>query len=81
MQHGGVRVQVECREGADPRAFFVGERRLHVMRVLERGTENSHRIYRVRVVDGREFVLIQDVNTGQWQIARIDPRRAHAARR
>lgn len=75
-----MRVQVDCRGGGDPRAFFLGERRLHVMRVLERGAENSHRTFRVRVADGREFVLNQDVNTGEWQLARIDPRRAHATR-
>jgi len=75
-----VRVQVDCREGADPRAFFLGERRLHVMRVLERGAESSHRTFRVRVADGREFVLIQDLDTGEWRLARIHARGAHAAR-
>lgn len=73
-----MRVQVECRKGADPRAFFLGERRLHVMRIIERGAENSHRTFRVRVFDGREFVLTQDVDTGEWQLARVDPRRGYA---
>lgn len=80
MQHGGVRVQVECRKGADPRALFLGERRLHVMRILERVAEDEHRRFRVRVADGREFVLRQDVKTGEWALARIIDaarRRAH----
>ena len=72
---------MECREGTDPRAFFVGERRLHVMRVLERGAQDSHRTFRVRVADGREFVLIHDLDTEEWQIARVDPRGAYIARR
>lgn len=66
-----MRVQVECRKGADPRTFFMGERKLHVMRVLERVTEDAHRSYRVRVAGGREFVLRHDLNTGEWTLARI----------
>jgi len=75
-----MRVQVDCGGGGDPRAFFLGERRLHVTRVLERGAEDSFRNFRVRVADGREFVLRHDLATGDWQLARIDPRRGYATR-
>lgn len=71
MHDGRVRVQVECRHGTEPRAFFVGGRRLQVMRVLERAAENNQRRFRVRVPDGREFVLRLDANTGEWTLARI----------
>jgi hypothetical protein len=71
MQHGGVRVQVECRRGTEPRAFFLGGRRLHIMLVLERITEEAHRRFRVRVTDAREFVLHLDLATGEWTLARI----------
>ncbi len=81
MHDGGVRVQVECRKGADPRAFFLGGRRLHVMRVLERSSEDNQRSFRVRVPGGREFVLRLDLATGEWRLARIiESARAHAAR-
>ncbi|OGA72815.1 MAG: hypothetical protein A3G81_11980 [Betaproteobacteria bacterium RIFCSPLOWO2_12_FULL_65_14] len=82
MHDSGVRVQVECRKGADPRAFFLGGRRLHVMRVLERVTEDAQRTFRVRVPGGREFVLRLDINTGEWTLARIiEAPRGRAARR
>ena len=71
MHDGCVRVQVECRAGADPRAFFMGGRRLHVMRVLERVSEDAQRSYRVRVPGGREFVLRLDLKSGEWTLARI----------
>lgn len=81
MHDGCVRVQVECRRGADPRAFFMGGRRLHVMRVLERVSEDAHRDYRVRVPGGREFVLRLDLKSGGWTLARIiEAPRSHAAR-
>lgn len=76
-----MRVQVECRQGTDPRAFFLGGRRLHVMRVLERVTEDARRSFRVRVPGGREFVLRLDLNTGEWTLARIiESTRVHTAR-
>jgi hypothetical protein len=72
---------VECRQGTDPRAFFLGGRRLHVMRVLERVTEDARRSFRVRVPGGREFVLRLDLNTGEWTLARIiESARVHTAR-
>ncbi len=81
MHDGCVRVQVECRRGSDPRAFFMGGRRLHVMRVLERVDEDARRSYRVRVPDGREFVLRLDLKSGGWTLARIiEAPHSHAAR-
>jgi hypothetical protein len=76
MHDGGVKIQVHCRPGGDPRSFLIGARWLHVMRVLERVPEDSLRRWRVRVADGREFVLRQDVETGDWRLAGVQPRRA-----
>jgi hypothetical protein len=81
MQDGGVRIQVECRRGTDPCAFFMGGRRLHVMRVLERLSEDAQRSYRVRVPGGREFVLRLDLGSGEWTLGRIiEARHSHATR-
>jgi hypothetical protein len=70
-----MKIQVLCRRGGDPRTFLVGARWLPVMRVLERAAENSLRRFRVRVADGREFVLRQDLHSGDWRLARVAPRR------
>jgi hypothetical protein len=51
--------------------FFVGARQLHVIRVLERDIAATHHSYRVRVADGRDFVLHLDVRTGEWTLGRI----------
>jgi hypothetical protein len=45
------------------------------MCVLEHASEDSERRWRVRVADGREFVLRHDVHTGDWRLARVHPRR------
>jgi hypothetical protein len=76
MQDCVVKIQVQCRRGGDPRLFLVGARWLQVMRVLERAAENSMRRFRVRVADGREFVLRHDPESGDWRLAGVQPRRA-----
>jgi hypothetical protein len=70
-----MKIQVHCRRGGAPYTFLVGARRLHVMRVLEHAAENSRRRWRVRVADGREFMLRQDLHTGDWRLAQVNPRR------
>lgn len=69
-----MKIQVQCRHGGDPRTFLVGARRLQVMRVLERVAENSLRRFRVRVFDGREFVLRHDLHTGDWRLGSVHAR-------
>jgi len=71
-----VKIQVLCRRSGDPRTFLVGARWLQVTRVLERAAEDPLRRFRVRVPDGREFVLRHDPHSGDWRLARVQPRRA-----
>jgi hypothetical protein len=46
------------------------------MRVIERAMEDSRRRFRVRVADGREFVLRHNLETGDWWLASVQRRRA-----
>jgi hypothetical protein len=71
-----VRLQVCCARGNEPRALLVGERRLHVVCVLERTVEEAHHWYRVRVIDGREFLLHYELRTGGWWLDRVSAGRA-----
>ncbi len=74
--HDAVKIQVHCRPSGDPRTFLVGARWLQVMRVLDRAAENSLHRFRVRVLDGREFVLRHDLDSGDWRLAQVSARRA-----
>jgi hypothetical protein len=71
-----MRIQVNCRKDADPESFYLAGRKLYVVRVLERSAWNEQRHFRVRVTDGREFVLTEDRATGTWTLARVQPRAA-----
>lgn len=69
-----MRIQVNCRDGADPSSFWLAGKKLHVLRVLERIAEDEQRRFRVKVADGREFVLLHDVASGAWTLAGVAPR-------
>jgi hypothetical protein len=66
-----MRIQVDCRDGDDPRAFYLGTRRLHIVQVLERIAEDSTRRFKVRIDDGRVFVLVRDTATGEWELRSV----------
>lgn len=53
----------------DPRVFYLGSRRHPVVAVLEEWTEAQYRLFKVRVEDGRRFVLRHDPTTGAWELA------------
>lgn len=69
-----MKIQVDCRDAGEPRAFYLGTRRLDIMRVLERAAGDSVRRFRVKVADGRVFVLSHDTATGDWRLARVNSR-------
>lgn len=74
-----MRINVECcmrRSGElEPYMFRLGERRLHVARIVERLIQAGERIFTVCVDDGRCFVLRQDLANGDWSLARVLPAR------
>ena len=53
----------------DPQVFHLGQRRLPVVAVLQEWSEPPHRYFKVRVADGRCFVLRHDPASGAWELA------------
>lgn len=53
----------------DPHVFHLGQRRLPVVAILGQWAEGPYRYFKVRVDDGRRFVLRHDPNTGAWELA------------
>jgi hypothetical protein len=66
-------ITVECHAGyrgdEEPRAFVLGSRRFAVLEVLDRWIDPAHRYFKVRVDDGRQFILRHDSNSGEWDLA------------
>jgi hypothetical protein len=70
-----MKVRVECHAGyrgdEEPRAFTLGERRFAALEILDRWLDPRHRYFKVRVDDGRRFVLRHDCVTGEWELAAL----------
>ena len=68
-----MRICVLSRQGRggefDPQVFHLGQRRLAVVAIVQQWTEGEHRYFKVRVEDGRRFVLRFDPTTGTWELA------------
>lgn len=69
----GMKIQVECYAGyrgeQEPRAFTFGERRFEVQELMDRWQAPTHRYFKVRVDDGRVFILRHDEVSREWELA------------
>jgi hypothetical protein len=70
-----MRIRVECHAGyrgeEEPVALYLGERRLEVTEVMDRWLAPTHRYFKVRVGDGRQFVLRHDETIAAWELAAL----------
>jgi len=75
---------VECYAGyrseETPRHFFIGDRRVDVIDVLDRWLAPEHRYFKLRGDDGGVYILRHDVVQGQWELTLFDSGRAEANR-
>ena len=66
---------VECYAGhrgeEEPRAFTMGDTRFAPLEVVDRWLHPEHRYFKVRVPDGRLFVLRLDERSGRWELAAL----------
>lgn len=68
-----MKITVECYAGyrgeQEPRAFTLNERRFEVRELLDRWQAPTHRYFKIRVDDGRVFILRHDETSGEWDLA------------
>lgn len=69
-----MKIQVDCvrgRRGLEPHHLWLAGRRLQVVEVLERSGGPAHQKFRLRVEDRREFIVIHDAPSGEWQLLQV----------
>ena len=70
-----MKLRVECYAGhrgeEEPCAFTLGETRFAVLEVEDRWIHPEHRYFKVRVEDGRRFVVRHDCASGEWELAAL----------
>jgi hypothetical protein len=69
-------IRVECYAGhrgeESPSRFFLGERKIEVVEIVDRWLDPGHRYFKVRGDDGGVYVLRHDVPKDVWEMALFD---------
>ena len=69
-------IRVECYAGyrgeEAPRRFFLGERVIEVVEIVDRWLAPEHRYFKVRGDDGGIYILRQDVARDIWEMILFD---------
>ncbi|MEA3274208.1 MAG: hypothetical protein U9Q81_02710 [Pseudomonadota bacterium] len=77
-------VRVECYAGyraeETPRRFFLGDRALEVVNLLDRWLSPEHRYFKLRADDGGIYILRYDVALDQWELTLYDGQAGPATR-
>lgn len=69
-------VRVECYSGyrgeESPRRFFLGERAVDVVEVIDRWLDPEHRYFKLRGDDGGVYILRHEVSSDAWELTLYD---------
>ncbi|MEE8532035.1 MAG: hypothetical protein V3S95_00645 [Alphaproteobacteria bacterium] len=72
-------VRVECYAGyrgeETPRRFFLGERAVDVVEVIDRWLAPDHRYFKVVGDDRATYILRHDVVTARWELTLFERRK------
>ena len=70
-----MKLRVECYAGyrgeEEPRSFVLGETRFAVREILDRWLDPQYRHFKVKVDDGRVFILRHDTLSDEWELAAL----------
>lgn len=69
-----MKISVGCHshpDGRAPSCLCLGQRRLPVTNVLQSRDENAARVYEVRVLDGRRFVVRRQIEMDRWELIAV----------
>ena len=69
-------IRVECYDGyrgeESPRRFFLNQRQINVVDILDRWLAIDHRYFKVKGDDGVIYIIRHEVTTGQWELTLYD---------
>ena len=69
-------IRVECYAGyrgeESPRRFFLDQRKIEVLEILDRWLAPDHRYFKLKGDDGAVYIILYDVDQDQWQLTMFD---------
>lgn len=78
-----MEIRVECYAGyrgeQEPRAFWLGKRRIAAIEILDRWMAPDHRYFKIRGSDGHIYVLRNDETKNEWTLGAFTRARASEA--
>lgn len=84
MNTGPLTIRVECYAGyrgeQTPRRFFIGDRGIEVVDVIDRWIDPDYRYIKVRGDDDGIYILRYDVKTVLWELTMFDSGTQHSNR-
>ena len=67
-----MRIKVECYAGyrgeETPRRVQIGDGRWEVIEILDRWLAPQHRYFKLKTVDGSQWIIRHDTLTDQWEL-------------
>ncbi len=67
-----MEIKVTCRAGyrgeETPRAFFLGDKRIAVLEIMDRRLSPDHRYFKFTGEDKGVYIIRHDTNTGCWEL-------------
>jgi len=73
-------IRVECYSGyrgeESPRRFFLQQRQIEIIDILDRWLAPDHRYFKVKGDDGATYIIRHDVTTDRWELTLYDSRSA-----
>lgn len=76
MTTSNLAIRVECHAGhradEEPRAFYLGARRLEVVEIVDRWLAPEHRYFKVRADDAGTYILRHDTAADRWELTMFE---------
>jgi hypothetical protein len=73
-----MRIRVECyagyRDEETPRVFYLDDRRIEIIEVLDRWFAPEHRYFKVQAHDGSFYILRHDTASDAWEMTLFQER-------
>ncbi|MBI5756868.1 MAG: hypothetical protein HZA12_08080 [Nitrospirae bacterium] len=73
-----MEIKVECYAGhkgeETPRRFFIGERKIEVIEIVDCWLSPDHRYFKVRGDDGFLYILRHDAISMEWELTLFNER-------
>ena len=78
MSRSPFGIRVACYAGhrgeEEPRRFWLGERAVAVIEILDRWLSPEHRYFKIRGDDGGTYILRHDTRAERWELTLFESR-------